>query len=552
MTTIAERLVDGLVRHGARAVFGIPGDYALPLFAALERDGRLPVHCLAHEPALGFAADGAARSAGGLGVAAVTYGAGALNMVNAVAGAYAERSPLVVVSGAPGQRDWAGPLALHHQVKDAGSQLRIYREVTAAQAVLDDPATAPLLIAATLRTAAEQSRPVYLEVPRDRVDAPCGLLPPSPEAEPDGAAAGAAAQAVMALLRRARRPALMAGVEVRRYGLEDQVARLARRLGVPVVTSFMGQGVLAGRDVPVAGTYLGRAGDPFVRELVEESDGLLLLGVILCDTNFALAARPLDPARCAHALGRTVAVGGERHEGVSLAALLAALEALPAPVPAPPPRRRPPAPPSPSVAADAPLTTDGLAAALDRALAAYPGMELVSDVGDCLFAAAQMRPRPVMAPAFYAGMGFAVPAALGAQAATGRRPLVLVGDGAFQMTGMELGACAEAGWDPLVVVLNNGGWGMLKAIDPASRHVERAGWDHAAMAGALGGDGYRVATRRELDAALALALQRRGRFQLIEVMLAPGSLSSTLAAFTAGLRAAPAAAIPAREVPVPA
>src|SRR5512139_446847 len=100
MPILAESLLDALKSHGAREVFGIPGDFALAFFKVLEESGILPLYTLSHEPAVGFAADAAARFRCAPGVAAFTYGAGALNAVNAIAAAYAERSPLVVISGA--------------------------------------------------------------------------------------------------------------------------------------------------------------------------------------------------------------------------------------------------------------------------------------------------------------------------------------------------------------------------------------------------------------------------------------------------------------------
>ena len=93
---LAEALLEALHRAGAREIFGIPGDFALPYFEVIERSGVMPLYTLSHEPAVGFAADAAVRFHGGLGVAAITYGAGAFNLVNAVAGSYAERSPVVV------------------------------------------------------------------------------------------------------------------------------------------------------------------------------------------------------------------------------------------------------------------------------------------------------------------------------------------------------------------------------------------------------------------------------------------------------------------------
>ena len=99
---LAHALLAALKDYGAGEIFGIPGDFALPLFREIEASRILPLYTLSHEPAVGFAADAAARYRGTLGVAAVTYGAGALNMVNAVATAYAEKSAVAVISGAPG------------------------------------------------------------------------------------------------------------------------------------------------------------------------------------------------------------------------------------------------------------------------------------------------------------------------------------------------------------------------------------------------------------------------------------------------------------------
>src|SRR5262245_31448543 len=101
MTTLATGLLHGLKAHGAREIFGIPGDFVLPFFKVIEESRILPHYTLSHEPGVGFAADAAARYHCGLGVAVVTFGAGAFNLVNAIAGAYAERSPVVVTAGRP-------------------------------------------------------------------------------------------------------------------------------------------------------------------------------------------------------------------------------------------------------------------------------------------------------------------------------------------------------------------------------------------------------------------------------------------------------------------
>jgi indolepyruvate decarboxylase len=542
MTTLATALLRGLKEHGAREIFGIPGDFVLPFYKVIEDSKILPHYTLSHEPAVGFAADAAARYHGGLGVAVVTYGAGAFNVVNAIAGAYAERSPVVVIAGAPGAAERAGRFLLHHQARSLDTQLAVYREITCDQAVLDDPARAPEAIARVLRSAREQSLPVYLEVPRDMVGARMAAVPVLPRRPADPGALGECADEILAKLAQARAPVMIVDVEIRRYGVERETAALARALGLPVVTTFMGRGLLEGADDVLAGTYLGAAGNPDVTRLVEDADAMLLLGVIVCDTNFALSQRQLDPQRTMLAVGRQVHVGHHVYHDVPIEDLVAELtRRAPRARDGAARRRLPMSYPRGLDADDQPIAPSDVAAAINDLFDRHGKMPMAADMGDCLFVAMEIDNTALAAPGYYAGMGFGVPAGIGVAVATGRRPLVLVGDGAFQMTGWELGNCARYGLDPIVVLLNNCSWEMLRAFQPESAFNDLDDWHFAEIAPALGGVGERVTTRRELKAALERAIEARGRFALVEVMLPRGTTSATLARFVAGFKAARAA-----------
>ena len=532
---VAQALLQGLRDYGAGEVFGIPGDFALPFFKVAEESRILPLYTLSHEPAVGFAADAAGRFRGTIGVAAVTYGAGAFNLVNAVAGAFAEKSPVVVISGAPGAAESRSGLLLHHQGRTLDTQFRVYQEITCAQARLDDPATAPREIARVLAAAIDQARPVYIELPRDMVGAPCEPVPAYASVPPDPEAVAACADEIIERLRKARRPVIMVDVEVRRYGLETTVAELTRKLAIPVVTSFMGRGLLSATDAPLAGTYLGVAGDPAITELVEGSDGLLLLGVILCDTNFGVNAGQLDLHRTVQALDRQVSMGFHQYRDIPLPALVEALLARATPL------GRAAAAPAPAyprglVADDVPLAPDDIARGVNDLFDRHGPMPIAADVGDCLFTAMQMAQTELTAPGYYAGMGYGVPAGIGAQLATGRRTLILVGDGAFQMTGWELGNCRRLGIDPIVILFNNTSWEMLRVFQPESAFNDLDDWHFADIAASLGGEGRRVATRAGLAQALEQAVASRGRFQLIEAMLPRGAMSATLSRFVTGIR----------------
>lgn len=532
---LVESLLHALKAHGAREIFGLPGDFALPYFRIIEESAILPLYTLSHEPAIGFAADAAARVSCGLGVAAVTYGAGALNMVNAVAAAYAEKSAVVILSGGPGKREASSGLLLHHQAKTLDSQLQIYREITCDQVRLDDAARAPADIARVLASCLRNSEPVYIEIPRDMVCEPCAPVVAEAPRPLDREALDACVDDILARLDVAKHPVLMAGVEVRRYKLEDKVAELSRRLGLPVVTSFMGRGLLADADAPLVGTYMGVAGLPEVTQLVEGSDGLFLLGEIISDTNFAVSESRIDLRKTIQAHNGQVTLGYHIYPSIPLAALVDEMLdrvgssnktfAV-----------KPHDYPKGLDADDASITPTDIAKAVNDLFAEHGRLPIASDMGDCLFTAMEIEQTALVAPGYYATMGYGVPAGLGVQATSGQRPLILVGDGAFQMTGWELGNCKRYGWDPIVLLFNNASWEMLRTFQPESSFNDLGHWGFAEMAGPLGGDGVRVATRAELRAALAKAFATRGRFQLIEVTIPRGVLSDTLARFVAGVK----------------
>jgi indolepyruvate decarboxylase len=328
---------------------------------------------------------------------------------------------------------------------------------------------------------------------------------------------------------------LMAGVEVRRFGLEVKVAELSRRLGLPVVTSFMGRGLLADHDAPLMGTYMGLAGLPEVTRLVEDSDGLFLLGVIISDTNFAVSEKHIDLRKTIQALEGRVTMGYHTYPKIPLDALVDGLLAR-----VPPGGQaftvNRPAFPRGLIADDAAIAPADIATAVNDLMAEHGKLPIASDMGDCLFTAMDIEHTALVAPGYYATMGFGVPAGLGLQAATGQRPLILVGDGAFQMTGWELGNCGRYGWDPIVLLFNNASWEMLRTFQPESGFNDLDEWGFAQMAAGMGGDGVRVHTRAELKAALDAAMATRGRFQLIEVMIPRGVLSETLSRFVNGVK----------------
>lgn len=537
--TLARFLLDQLREAGVGKIFGIPGDFIIRLCQVIEEYQGIDFLTLSHEPGVGFAASGAARGAG-LGVACVTYGAGALNMVNPVAAAWAEKTPLLVLTGGPGQDERSRGILVHHQVKSFDSQLKVFREVTRYQAVLDDPDTAATEVRRALDVCRHYSLPVYLEVPRDMVDTPIRVGRPMPlTVTSRPGATEEAAEEIAAKLRRAKQPVLVVGIEVHRGGLADRVVELAERLGVPVVSTFMGRGTFPDDHPCFAGVYLGPASPPGVRELVEESDALVMLGALLADTNMGVRLSTLDRRRIMLAVSRRVEIGHHGYRDVPLEDLLDALLAMTdlASSCAEPGFSRRPFMVADEEPAPGPVRVAHLIAEINRFLRQEGEMTLVTDTGDCLFCSHEIDTQKVLASAYYATMGFGVPAALGWEAVTAERPLVLVGDGGFQMTGWEMLHAGRWGLAPIVVVMNNESWEMLQSFLPAEYNALADG-RYAETARLWGAAVWQVGSARELRQALKGALAE-DRPALIEVRLEKGDISDTLRTFTRSVGTTP-------------
>jgi indolepyruvate decarboxylase len=169
--TVGGYLIQSLYDHGVRHIFGVPGDFALGFYQQLTQYNKLKIINTCDEQGAGFAADAYAR-VNGLGVVCITYCVGGLKVVNATAQAFAEKSPLVVISGAPGIKERTKSALLHHKVRDYDTQQRIFEHITIDSVLLNNLTTAAKDINRVLSSAKRYKRPVYIELPRDMVSAP--------------------------------------------------------------------------------------------------------------------------------------------------------------------------------------------------------------------------------------------------------------------------------------------------------------------------------------------------------------------------------------------
>ncbi len=535
--TIGDCLIRRLMEEGVGHVFGVPGDYVLTFFNQMEKS-PLKVINTSDEQGAGFAADAYARVQG-LGVVCITYCVGGLKVTNAVAQAYAEKSPVVVISGAPGTREQHRDALLHHKVRGFDTQLRVFEQLTVGCALLDNPETAAAEIDRVLALARRMSRPVYLELPRDMAEAPIVATPrrESPPETSDPDALAAALKEAAAAIEGSRHPVIIAGEELHRFHLDDEVLVLAHKTGIPVAATIMGKSVFPEADPLYLGVYEGAMGRESVRDYVERSDCTILLGAMMTDMNLGIYTARIDRRHAIYASRDRVAVGFHSYDDVHMEDFIAGLAARhwqKRSVTA----HHHPVRPEHSPPTDAPMSVE----ALFRQLNAFLEAEdvVIADPGDALFGAADLhieRGVRFLGPAYYCSLGFAVPAVLGVSSALpGLRPIVLVGDGAFQMSGMELGTIARYGMNPIIVILDNAGYGTERPmLDGAFNDVHP--WAYWRIPEVLGaGLGMRVETERDMEEALTRARANKGVYTLIQVILPKDDHSPALHRLTASLK----------------
>ena len=535
--TIGEYLIERLRALGVGHVFGIPGDYALGFYEMLlHSELKLVTTC--DEQGAGFAADAYARLRG-LGVVCVTYCVGGLKIANSTAGAYAEKSPVVVISGAPGIKVREKNPLLHHKVREFDTQKKVFEQLTVASTVLGDPQVAFQEIDRVLNAALRYKRPVYIELPRDMVNVP-GIAHHKPaelHAESDPDILREAVREAVEMIKAAKQPAILVDVEVHRFGLQEDLLQLLEKTGIPFATTILGKSVIPEGHPLYLGVYEGAMGRAEVRNYIESSDCLLMLGTFMTDINLGIYTARLEPARAINATSEKLSIRYHNFEEVRFKDFLRGL--VDTDIPRVQNAALPPNGSHQSFETQPAekITVRRFFERLNTFLS--DNTIVITDVGDSLFGAADLsihRGTEFLGPAYYASMGFAVPAALGAQIADPKlRPLVIVGDGAFQMTGIELSTVIKYHLNPIVLVLNNRGYGTERHMQDGP-YNDLLEWRYSRLPELLGaGKGFVVETEGDLDTALAGALANTESFSLVEVRLDKLDRSMALERLAKGL-----------------
>lgn len=531
--SVARAIHRRLKQHGCNVLFGIPGKTCETLYndAAAE---QMKLCVTASDLEAGYAADAYARLKG-LSAIAVTYGPGTLSMVNAIAGAYTERSPVIVINGGPsdGELDLQRTLDVRftHSIGRAGSNaealtdLAVFKAVTGHAERVTSAEQVPAALDRAIQMAITLHRPAYLEIAKTAWSGTVApLRAPLTFAAPPAGNETAQATSILRRLQSASKPVFLLGIEIARCGFADRVVALLDRLQVPWATTLLSKTVLAESTRGFVGVYEGQRASPTVKRVIDEADQIVMLGTVLGNWHRHLVDPPRD--RIVRIGNGQIRIGTAAPAACNLSTLLAELQRGPWSSSATirawrdrmqlsslsfDHRRRLARQPGSASGSDPGLTYDEIMGAVSDQLDATH--TLVTDTSLAMYQAGELDVKgrnSFLCNSVWQSIGFSMGASVGAGLALkeqgNRRPIVICGDGGFQTTVQGLSTLVRQNIRAIVLVLDNGTYGIeqhlidedgsyyASASEPPLPFVTLNRWRYADLARAMG-----VAVAIEVD-----------------------------------------------------
>ncbi|EGN2482370.1 alpha-keto acid decarboxylase family protein [Salmonella enterica] len=541
--TVADYLLDRLAGCGIGHLFGVPGDYNLQFLDHVIDHLTLRWVGCANELNAAYAADGYARMSGA-GALLTTFGVGELSAINGIAGSYAEYVPVLHIVGAPCSAAQQRGELMHHTLGDGDFRhfYRMSQAISAASAILDEQ-NACFEIDRVLGEMLAARRPGYIMLPADV--AKKTAIPPTqalalPVHEAQSGVETAFRYHARQCLMNSRRIALLADFLAGRFGLRPLLQRWMAETPIAHATLLMGKGLFDEQHPNFVGTYSAGASSKEVRQAIEDADRVICVGTRFVDTLTAGFTQQLPAERTLEIQPYASRIG-ETWFNLPMAQAVSTLRELCLECAfAPPPTRSAGQP----VRIDkGELTQESFWQTLQQYL--KPGDIILVDQGTAAFGAAALSlpdGAEVVLQPLWGSIGYSLPAAFGAQTACpDRRVILIIGDGAAQLTIQEMGSMLRDGQAPVILLLNNDGYTVERAIHGAAqRYNDIASWNWTQIPPALNAaqqaECWRVTQAIQLAEVLE-RLARPQRLSFIEVMLPKADLPELLRTVTRALEA---------------
>jgi len=540
---VNDYLINRLQEIGINHLFGVPGDYSLDF---LDRVIKSPIKWVGtcNELNAGYAADGYAR-VNGIGAAVVTYGVGAFSVLNAVAGAYAELVPMILISGAPHSARRRSGALVHHLTKDYMLQFEIFRKVTVDSTMLTNPETAPEEIDRVLRNCISEKRPVYIELPLDVGLMPCkapnkfvyNAIPKS-----DQEILGECIEEAAHKINKAENPILIAGMELLRFGLTKPTLELVEHSELPFATTISSKSALPEMHPQYIGLYQGGMSADWVKNQIESSDCVISLGVWMTDFETGGFTAHLDEKKLINVNSESVKIGHHIYNNVQLGDFIKNIKHLINPRdylkshPVKPVKIKENIIPEKDKLLSANFVYTRINNFLDD------DKILLVEAGDSISAVEDLQIEEAdnfISQAYYLSIGYCTPASLGvALAKPNKRSVVLTGDGAFQMTAQEISTIIRNNCNSIVILINNYGYLIERLLHEDGYYNDIQNWKYAQLPIIFGNNaiGIVAKTEEDLDNAFKLTDKEKDKFIFIEVQILNNDCCNGLKKLTANLK----------------
>jgi pyruvate decarboxylase len=540
--TVGSYLAARLSQIGLKHHFAVAGDFNLVLLDQLLTNKNLQQIYCSNELNCGYSAEGYAR-AQGASAAVVTFSVGALSAFNAIAGAYAENLPVILVSGAPNTNDRATEHVLHHTLgtHDFSYQLEIAKKITCAAVSITSAVDAPDQIDYAIRTALRERKPAYIDIACNIAAAPCAAPGPISavinEEPSDRETLEAAVAAAADFLRGKQKPVLLIGSKLRAAGAEKQAIALADALGCSVAVMAAAKSFFPEDHPQFAGIYWGEISAPGAREIVDWSDGVVCIGTIFNDySTVGWTAMPSGPGVLTADLKRVHLEGHDFsriHLRDFLSALARKVEKRDATM-IEYARIRSERPPENPAKPDAKLMRAEVVRQIRPLIST--DTTVIAETGDSWFNGMALK-LPGGArfeiEMQWGSIGWSVPATFGyAMGAPSRRVIALIGDGSFQLTAQEVAQMIRQKLPVIIFLINNHGYTIEVEIhDGPYNNIKN--WDYAGLIEVFNaedgrGRGLRATNGAELTEAIEAALANRDGPTLIECVIDRDDCTSDL------------------------
>lgn len=551
--TVSDYLLTRLKQLGLDKVFQVPGDYIAEFMDVLENFTGIDAVGEINELGAGYAADGYARYKG-IGAVSVQLGVGTFSVLNAIAGAYVERNPVVVITASPSTNNRKAiqqtGVVFHNCSNNLSLDRDVFSNVTVAAEIISDSQRAAEQIDHALSQAITHRRPVYLEAWQDvwglECDAPEGLLRPI-KLESDKVSLDALLVGALQKISQARQPVILVGAEVGRFELQEELVALLRASGLPYATTLLGKSTICEMEGKFIGTYAGAASGPETADYINNSDCVVALGVIFTDDFLPMLERQFENMIAVDV--EKARLGSQHFQDIVLndfidGLIVACDESRVFP------RYRLKRPIIPYLHKNTPELLAqplGYETFLNVLFAFLFEEELLDQVnlvlgeGSSLYQASRLiglDKNAFVSNAVWGSLGHETGCVAGTSMASDKRSLVVAGDGGFMMMCQSLSTIARNKLSSVIFVMSNEVYASEQAFMDVQTFApdgafapfeELPHWDYQNLAEAYGIPGYRVNTCEKLLNLLTLLQVEPDQPALVEVVIQKRDLAPALA-----------------------